>query len=584
MTDRPVLPPGAAGRIRERVFPPVDPYLADPGAWVTERTGEHVWSMQAEILRAVADHPRVAVKSAHGVGKTWTASRLVAWWCSTRTDALAVLTGPSSATVEAVSFRELGAAVRAARLPGRLTGGNVPAWRVDGQLRAIGRKPADLTNPDAASAALQGLHARYLLGVIDEAAGVEEWVWDAMESLATTADSRILAIGNPTDPASAFAKACQPGSGWHVVTVSAFDAPAFTGERVPADVAARLVGREWVERARKRWGEASPAYVARVLAQFPEAAEDALIPAAAIERARGLEVGDERTGQPTRFGVDVARSGGDETIVAAVRSMRGGRIASVLHSARGHDLMRTTGEVARLVGAEPLARQAHTVAVDSIGMGEGVCDRLAELGLPVLRFKSSWRAINPDRYANVRAEAYWLLREELIAGRLALDPMDDDLAAQLGALRYSIKSNGTTLIESKEQLKRRGIGSPDRADALAMALYGAQLADTAVELRAAKPWEVTAFLDEADRSNDRRIAAIAEQVNALAAKELRGELTAVDARRRQALLALLQETQASVREIRAYRTFHEDFGGDERDALLDAEFGRHPDHAMELRW
>ena len=82
-------------------------------------------------------------------------------------------------------------------------------------------------------AAFQGIHARRVLVVVDEACGVAPAIWNGAETLITNDESHILAIGNPDDPATYFAQICKPGSGWHLVKVSAFDSSNFTGEAIP---------------------------------------------------------------------------------------------------------------------------------------------------------------------------------------------------------------------------------------------------------------------------------------------------------------------------------------------------------------
>jgi hypothetical protein len=83
-------------------------------------------------------------------------------------------------------------------------------------------------------------------------------------------DARVVAVGNPDDPASHFATICKPGSGWHVETISAFDTPAYTGEKVPDDLLPLLVSPEWVEERKLRWGVTSPIYQSKVLGEFPD--------------------------------------------------------------------------------------------------------------------------------------------------------------------------------------------------------------------------------------------------------------------------------------------------------------------------
>jgi len=104
------------------------------------------------------------------------------------------------------------------------------------ELVAFGRKPADHDQ-----SAFQGIHALNPLILVDEACGVPKSIFDAVDSLATNTNARVLAIGNPDDPSSHFAQICKPGSGWHVIKVSAFDTPAYTGEEVPEELLPLLV-------------------------------------------------------------------------------------------------------------------------------------------------------------------------------------------------------------------------------------------------------------------------------------------------------------------------------------------------------
>lgn len=103
--------------------------------------------------------------------------------------------------------------------------------------------------------------------------------------------------------------------------------------------------------------------------------------------------------------------------------------------------------------------------MDTIGVGAGVYDRLREKGHPVYQFIASARPTDAVQFANLRAEAYWRLREDFEQGVIDLDPRDDELAAQLGKIKFKINSRGQTLIESKPESRARRLPSPDRADA-----------------------------------------------------------------------------------------------------------------------
>lgn len=475
-------------RLSERIAPAPSSALLDPIEWIEQRLGERPWSKQAEIARSVVTNRYTAVPSGHGIGKSYIAARLACWWIATHPpgEAFAVTTAPTGPQVEAILWREIGRAHAKGGLPGRVTGGAVPQWKLGAEMVAIGRKPQDLVDPEQAAAAFQGIHARYLLVILDEAAGINPWLWDAVDSLVTNEFARVLAIGNPTDPASQFAKVCDPGSGWNVLPVSVFDTPTFTGERVPRDLLELLPSERWVDERRKRWGEGSPLFTSKVLGRFPEVSEDMLISPQLVREAQDLELPGTGKGQ---LGVDVARAGSDETVCYINRE---GRVRLV-HRARGQDTMRTAGAVSRILKS----RQDTSATIDIVGLGAGVFDRLREQGLSVRAFQGSERATQPERFVNRRAESYWRLRELFQRGAIDLDRDDEELASQLLSIRWFLDSRGRTQIESKDDMRRRGLPSPDRADAVAMAV-GLGGSTTIGVSAARRPDPLAGFLNEYD--------------------------------------------------------------------------------------
>ena len=161
------------------------------------------------------------------------------------------------------------------------------------------------------------------------------------------------------------------------------------------------------------------------------------------------------------MGVDVARYGADESVLCI---RRGPRVERLIPLKRGTDTMQVADEVK--AWADDLRIPA--VFVDESGVGGGVVDRLGVLGVPVYGVDGGGKARRPSQFADMRAEIFWeiarLLRED------AIDLPDDPvLVSQLLALRYEISSTGRIRLESKTRLKKRGIPSPDRADALALA-------------------------------------------------------------------------------------------------------------------
>jgi hypothetical protein len=146
--------------------------------------------------------------------------------------------------------------------------------------------------------------------------------------------------GTPDDPASHFAVICKPGSGCHVETISAFDTPAYTGEKVPEDLLPLLVSPEWVEECKLRWGVTSPTYQSKVLGEFPDISDDSLILPKWIGAAQKRTL--DRTRRPI-IAADIARFGEDETVIMR----REGGWIRVYRAHHKADTMVTAGHMPR---------------------------------------------------------------------------------------------------------------------------------------------------------------------------------------------------------------------------------------------
>lgn len=462
---------------RMRLFPPADPHIDDPVGWFHDKLNRCLWSKQVEILEALRDYRLVAVQSCHGPGKSFTGSGGAAWYLDVHElgSAFAVTTAPSWPQVEAILWREIRRRHNEGNLRGRVTMdckwhmGDVKTKRADAseELIAMGRKPADYDEDT-----FQGIHARYFLGLLDEACGIPESLWNSVLSLATNENARILALGNPDDPNSRFAQVCKPGSGWKVIKISVWDTPNFTGDKDCAvcgqplsdEVLESLVSQQWVEDRRRDWGEGSPIWVAKVDGEFPDISDEYLISPALIERCQNNELPGLEMG---RYGCDIARMGADKSVVYR---NRGGMIRLV--DAWGKtDTMTSSGKIASLLKAH--GRHRIPATIDIIGVGAGVYDRLREQRLDVSPHQGSQRALNPAKFKNRRSEVWWTFREMMEEDLIDLDPDDEKLAGQLGSVKWSVDSAGRIFVETKEDLKGRGLPSPDYADAAVLSTVAA---------------------------------------------------------------------------------------------------------------
>lgn len=451
------LPHGTTDAAMQFLYPEPAPYLRDPEVWVREVLGEHLWSKQIEIMQSVVDNKYTAVKACHGPGKSFVAARTGCWWLNVHKlgDAFLVTTAPSWPQVSAILWREMRRAHRVGNLPGRITlecQWYMGEGRSDEELIAMGRKPADYNEH-----AFQGLHARYILIILDEACGIPMSLWTAVRTLATNDNARILAIGNPDDPGSEFANVCKPGSDWNVISIPAFDTPNFTGEYVPPEVAENLVTPGWVEDMKNEWGEESPLYVSKILAEFPDISDEYLFPPSLITKAIQTNIAGLARG---RYGADIARFGRNKSVVYRNRE---GHIRHVDEWALA-DTMTTTGKIVNIL-SQHHELQPVPITVDSVGVGGGVVDRLREQGHNVTPFEGGARAIRPHKFKNRRAEVYWTVRQMMEQGLIDIDESDTKLHAQLGNIKYWFDSSGRVVLETKEEMEERGVQSPDRADA-----------------------------------------------------------------------------------------------------------------------
>lgn len=440
----------------------------DPVWWVENVLGDRPWSAQRQILEAVRDHKNVAVRSCHGVGKDWIAARLVLWFLFNHRPSIVITTGPTDRQVRGILWKEIGAAFNGAVFPlhGQLLSQEL---KLERDWWAWG-----FTAPNTDPNRFQGFHEKNVFVVIDEACGVSGEIYTAVDAVLTSGNARKLEIGNPTNSITPFGGSFKR-SGVHKISISAFDTPNFTkfgitlkdiangdwkqkidGRPLPNDC---LITPEWVADKYEHWGPESPLFVSRILGDFPADSPDSLIPLSWIEAAQNRDL---EPSEPSCLGVDVAREGDDKTVIMHRR----GPHVRTIDKYNKVDTMETAGRVKRLmIELDP----TDGAKVDEIGVGAGVYDSLKAQKMNVHGAKAGRRARDPERFDNARAEWFWGLRERFERGEIDIDPKDEDLMAQLAAIKWRVSSSGKIVIEGKPELKKRLHRSPDDADALAIA-------------------------------------------------------------------------------------------------------------------
>jgi hypothetical protein len=474
-----VRPKTRAQLFAEYAVPAEVSWRGDPVRWAEERARVEIWSKQREILRAVTEHPRVAIRSAHSTGKTFTMGLLTCWWIDTHPagEARVITTAPTSKQVDAVLWNEINQHHSRLKLAGRT---NRREWYIGQFLAALGRKP-----PDHVEAAFQGLHARYLLVLLDEAFGVPKHLWDEASTLASNENARMVAVGNP-DGDGEFERICRPDSGWHVIHISYRDTPNFTGELVSPRLREMLVSRAWVETCRLSWGQESALFQSKCEGNFPTVGNPwQVVPLDWANACRFLELADDQA-TLTEAGVDVA-AGNDRTVV----TIRRGDVILHIQSFTDSDPVRTVGAIALTLREW----NVQCVKVDSIGVGWGVYGHLRSLSskhsspgdgptahdasVVPINVGTSPTYGNGERFVNRRAEMWWDVgRERCRQLRWDFSRLERDvqgtLIHELTLPHYQIvDAQGKLKVEPKKKIIERLGASPDVAESVLLAFVPA---------------------------------------------------------------------------------------------------------------
>lgn len=393
-----------------------------------------------------------AVASGHGVGKSALVAWIILWAMSTFPDCKGVVTANTENQLKTKTWAELAKWHRlcltktwfecTATALISTQPGHEKTWRVD-------MVPWSERNTEA----FAGLHnkGKRVLLIFDEASAIPDVVWEVSEGALTDANTEIIwcAFGNPTRNTGRFRECF--GRFRHRWTTRQVDSRS-----------ARMTNKEQLKKWIEDYGADSDFVKVRVLGEFPSAGETQFIPVRLVEEAqerRPVEAAYAHA--PLIMGVDVARFGSDDTVF----TFRRGLLCEPQIVLHGADTMKIAG----LAAQHFTERRVQTVFVDGVGVGAGVVDRLRQLGIPVVDAQSGARALNPAKYANRRAEMWAEMRDWLASA--FLPPEDRDLKTDLTGVEYGFNASGALQLEKKEDMKKRGLASPDRADSLALTFY-----------------------------------------------------------------------------------------------------------------
>lgn len=433
-------------------------YVNDPVGFAYDYLQFEPSDQQAEFMMAVAKNRRTTVRSGHGIGKTRGEGALAWWFMVTRYKSIVPATAPTSHQLYDILWKEL--IFLKGRLPGPISNmfdySSERIWmkeyKEEWYLQAVTSRKE---NPDA----LQGFHneAGGLFFLCEEASGIPSISFEPIEGAITGPDDRMLLCGNPTRTGGYFYDS-------HNAHINEYCALKFSSLDSP------FYKKEVAESLARRYGRDSSIYRVRVLGEFPSAEPDQLVPYEVAESCVMIEVSRET---PILWGVDVARMGDDETVLAKVHGMR----ALPLLRRKKMDTMQSARWIASEYNKTPVKSRPVAILIDVNGVGAGVYDYLEMKGYPVEPVNASWAAANPQEYGNARAEAYFSLAEDLNNQKFCLPDVDEngdpenELLAQISSIKYVLKqgrgvAGEVIYIESKDDMKRRGFPSPDAFEAI----------------------------------------------------------------------------------------------------------------------
>lgn len=457
--------------LRRRFFQKKIPeYRKDPVLFAQEVLKFEPDEWQKDALMDLAANPKVAIKSGQGVGKTGLEAVALLWFLCCYPYPRIVATAPTKQQLHDVLWSEVSKWMsRSPLLLEILKWTKTYIYMVGNEKRwfAVARTA---TKPEN----MQGFHEDNMLFIVDEASGVADPIMEAILGTLSGENNKLLMCGNPTKTSGTFFDAFNGDrSQYRCHTVSSRNSP-----RTNKDNIASLD---------RKYGRNSNVVRVRVDGEFPNQEDDVFISLTDIEQCciKLYELPEEKYAPFIIIGVDVARFGDDETVI--YRNVKG-RIG-LAKNIHGQDLMRTVGDIVALykqtIKDFPEYKGRIYVNIDDTGLGGGVTDRLKEIKreqslnrLFVIPINAAEKIETDTKDGKEAAEHYnnltthmWAVLRDLLRSRDIEIEDDSDSIAQLASRKYFMASNGKIELESKKEMKKRNLPSPDRGDAMALSVY-----------------------------------------------------------------------------------------------------------------
>ncbi len=442
---------------------------ADANVFVREVIGAVPEPNQERVLTNISNNVYSAAHTGHGVGKTTVGAWVTLWFEFTRAEAKVITTAPTWRQVKDLLWTEVHKWARKMEL-------DKIGWTFPYELlstRLVIREEWFATGESTDDPfKLEGYHAPHIMYIIDEAKGVPDSHFDAMDGGMTTKEAKQVLLSTPGGTVGKLYRVCTGQENrkleeagledrWHIVHVNAEDSDN--------------VSKKYIAGRKAVWGETSATYRMRVKGEFVDVTDDTLVTPAEVEHCQDLLddiddfLRDHQTKRPRKvIAIDVARFGADRSIVA----MRtGNHVHDILHKYDSMDSVELADAIYEDV-IKPF--KPDEVWVDVTGVGSGVFDQLIRkpgMSMKVLEFVAGSKPYDEELYLNRRAEVYHgILRERIKEGVITL-PKDELLETQLSSMRFEFRPRGQfTVIKmrSKEEMRKAGEDSPDEADAISM--------------------------------------------------------------------------------------------------------------------
>jgi hypothetical protein len=418
------------------------------GGPLEDQTGPDDWQAdQHDRIHAILQKKpnatiREAIASGHGIGKSAEVAWIILWAMSTRVELNGVITANTTSQLSTKTWRELAVWHK------RMVNAHWFKWTATKFFHVEHPETwftAAIPNTEHNSEAFAGQHAKHVLIIYDEASAIPDKIWEVSEGAMSTARAMWFVYGNPTRNTGRFRKCFDSDKRWVSHQVDARTCKMTNNEEFASQV--------------EEYGEDSDFVRVRIKGQFPRAGSVQFISSEIVDRAMlwsaPLEV---YYAMPILIGVDVARFGGDQTVIA----IRQGRKLLELRKFRELDTMETTHKVVQAM----TEFRPRMVFVDEVGVGAGVVDRLRELGHRIVGVNAGNKPEDEKVYYNKRIEMWDRMRQWL-KEHADLPATDIGLKESLIGIEYGFDEKEKMRLETKKDMKKRGLESPDEGDAIA---------------------------------------------------------------------------------------------------------------------